>query len=86
MPGSYSKRSCSTVLPATSLAIEKLPWSNVKVQQKMDCGKQGNLKEGLTARYNVFGDTRKWNLVSLTGYVAPHQFTNLFEKLRAATI
>ena len=86
VPGCRSKRSCSTVLPATKLTIEKLPRSNAEAQKKTDCGKQGNIKEGLSACYDVFCDTRKWHLVSSPAYVAPHRFTNLFDKLRAANI
>ena len=84
VPGCRSKRSCSTIEPVTNLNIEKLPVSNADAQRKLDGDRQMNAKTGLSARYDVLGDPRKWELISSPAYVASHRFNDLFEKLRAA--
>ena len=84
VPGCRGKRSCSTVEPATSLVIENLPRSNDEAQQKLDRDRQMNTKEGLSARYDVLGDPRKWRLVESPEYIAPHQSKKMFQHLRAA--
>ena len=84
VPGCQSKRSCSTVEPVTNLNIEKLPLSNADAQRKLDGDRQMNTKPCLSARYDVLGNPRKWELFSSPAYVASLRFNNLFEKLRAA--
>ena len=48
VPGSHSKRNCSTIEPASKSTIEKSPRSETKAQAKVKHGRQSNMKEGLT--------------------------------------
>ena len=50
VPGSHTKRSCSTVEPVTNLILEKVPRLNDEAQEKLDRDRQMNTKEGLSAR------------------------------------
>ena len=64
--------------------IEKLPTSNADAQKKLDRGRKYNLKEGLDARYDVFGDSGKMEKLDSQNYTSLGRITRLFEALRAA--
>jgi len=85
IPGARSKRKCSTVEPAANMMIEKLPRSNADAQAKLDRGRKYNLKEGLDARYDVFGgDRKKIELLNNPAYTSASRIAHLFSQLRLA--
>ena len=59
VPGSRAKRTCSTVVPAANLRIERLACSKVEAKDKLKCDRQNNLCFGVDARYDVFGIKQK---------------------------
>jgi len=77
VPGSRSKRNCSTVEPASKLFIEKFPRSNAEAQSKLDNARQNNMKEGLDARYDVFGDAKKLEKMNDPAYTRAHRIAYL---------
>ena len=84
IPGSRSKRDCSTVQPASKLTVERLPRSNQEAKAKTDAGRQYNMKEGLDYRYDLFGNVRKVERPDSPEYTSAPRLANLFAKLRAA--
>ena len=74
------------VEPVTNLNLEILTRSNDEAQKELDRDRQMNTKEGLSARYDVLGDPRKWRIVESPAYVTPNRFKKSFEQLRAANI
>ena len=83
VPGSRSKRKCSTVLPAGNLQIERMPRSDQEAQAKLDRGRNYNMKEGVDARYDVFGgDNKKWEMLNDPRYTSASRLGLLFGRLR----
>ena len=72
------------MLPATRMNIERLPKSNAEAEAKLKCGRKGILKDGLDARYDVFGNEKKWTLLNDPTYVCPEQFNCRFCELELA--
>ncbi len=71
-------------MPATNLQIKRLPTSNGEAQSKLDRARQYNLKEGLDAQYDVFGDDGKWEKLNDPAYTSACRIKLLFEKLKKA--
>ena len=85
VPGSRGPRNCSTLLPAGNLMIENLPTSNAEAKQKLERGRKYNLKEGLDARYDIFGgDEKKMERLNNPEYTSISRIQHLFSCLRAA--
>jgi hypothetical protein len=84
IPGSRSKRKCSTVLPAGNLQIERLPRSDAEAKGKFDRGRKYNLKEGLNTRYDIFGDSKKMEKLNAPAYTSAPRLDLLFTRLRLA--
>ena len=85
LPGSRAKRTCRTVSPASNLHVEKLPHSNEEAKAKNDRDRQYNLREGVDARYDIFGgDTKKWEALSSDGFTRADRLAPLFLALRLA--
>ena len=85
IPGSRGPRNCSTLMPAGNLMIENLPQSNKDAKKKLDLDRKYNLKEGLDARYDIFGgDTEKMERLNDPAYVSTHGIHRLFNCLRKA--
>ena len=65
--------------------IERLPRSNVDAQEKLNRAWKYNLKEGLNARYDVFGGDRKQiELLNDPAYTSASRIAHLFSQLRLA--
>jgi hypothetical protein len=65
--------------------VEKLPNSNEESKAKLDRGHRYNLKEGLDARYDMWGgDSKKWEKLNDPEYTSAHRLAQLFQVLRAA--
>ncbi|KAL7554211.1 hypothetical protein ACHAWF_017633 [Thalassiosira exigua] len=80
--GSRSKRNCSTVEPASRMNIERLPRSNKEAEAKLARDRKYNLKEGIDARYDVFGgDSEKWGKLNNPEFASARQLAPLFEAL-----
>ncbi|KAL7552027.1 hypothetical protein ACHAWF_017125 [Thalassiosira exigua] len=85
IPGGRSKRNNTTLKPASTLIVEKLPRSNAEAQAKLDRGRKHNLREGLGASYDVRGgNERKLGALSSPEYVSAGRVGPLFRCLRAA--
>ncbi|KAL7534011.1 hypothetical protein ACHAWF_004691 [Thalassiosira exigua] len=71
VPGSRSKRNCSTLDHALTLNIQPLSKSNAQAGAKLKHGRKYNLKEGLNAKHDVFGgDPKKLASLNSPGYVS----------------
>ena len=76
---------CSTVLPAGKLMIERLPRSETEAKAKTDRGRNYNLKEGVDARYDVFGgDQKKRDMLNDPNYTSASRISLLFDRLKQA--
>ena len=76
---------CSTVLPAGKLMIERLPRSESEAKAKTDRGRTYNLKEGIDARYDVFGgDEKKKEMLNDPNYTSASRISLLFDRLKQA--
>jgi hypothetical protein len=65
--------------------IERMPRLNEEAQEKLNRGRQYNLKEGLDAWYNVFGgDCKKIELLNDPAYTSASRIALLFSQLRLA--
>ena len=85
IPGSRAKRTCSSVVPAGKLMIEKLPRSLAEAKAKVERDRQYNLQLGADARYDVFGgNEKKRKLLEDPAYTGADRVRHLFTKLRAA--
>ncbi|KAL7523537.1 hypothetical protein ACHAWF_000560, partial [Thalassiosira exigua] len=83
IPGGRSERNCSTLEPATKLTIENLPASNAEAQAKLDRGRKYNLKEGLSASYDIYGgDKKKLDRLNSPAFASHARLENLFTCLR----
>ena len=58
--------------PTSKLFIEKLPRSNAEARSKLDNARQNNMREGLDARYDVFGDAKKLEKMNNPAYTSAH--------------
>ena len=67
------------------MTIERLPRSNAEAKAKLDRGRQYNMKEGLDARYDVFGgNSKKLELLNDPAYTSAGRIAHLFSRLRLA--
>ena len=64
--------------------VECLPKSNAEAEAKLRRGRKGILKEGLDARYDIFGSEKKWALLNDPAYVRPERLKRLFRELELA--
>jgi hypothetical protein len=55
-----------------------------EAQAKVKHGTQSNMKEGLTVRYDVFGDDKKKAKLNTPEYTDSSRLIKPFEKLRAS--
>ena len=85
IPGSRAKRTCSSLVAAANLSIERLPHSNEEAKAKLDRNRQYNLREGVDARYDVFaGNEKKWEALKNPEFVSAIRLARLFAALRSA--
>ena len=83
--GGRGKRTCSSIVPAGKLMIERLPRSETEAKSKLERGRNLNLKEGADARYDVFGrDRNKKKFLEYTEYTSAERISILFGRLRVA--
>ena len=85
VPGSRAKRTCSTVVPAGKLMIERLPRSEAEAEAKLKRDRKYNLRLGIDGRYDVFGgNENKMKLLEHPEYTSAARLSSLFECLEAA--
>lgn len=86
VPGSNSKRTCTTLLPASRTTMQKLPTSNEEAKRKRDSGHKKNMHAGETARYDWHGgDERILNVINSKEYTSKDRLMPLFLALQEAS-
>jgi hypothetical protein len=85
VPGSRSARICSSLVPASSTHIEKLPGSEAEAKAKLERNVQKNMHQGISARYDIYGgDEKKRALLKSDGFRSNVRMSPVFLALRKA--
>ena len=88
VPGSNAKsRICSTIVPASSQTIMKLPASTAEASKKLEKSNRRNVNEGISARYDIYVESEeRWSMLSDPNYSSKTRpaLNKLFTVLRKA--